>query len=295
MSTNWFSIGHTTHAADRTGCTVILFSELVPAAVDVRGGAPGTRETTLLDPSRRGLVDAIAFSGGSAFGLGVADGVMRYLSERGRGYQTPAGPVPLVPAAIVFDLMNGNPIAPSADDGYVAASNASFEDISTGQVGAGAGVTVAKLSGHPQPAGLGIASSDSAYGTATAIIVLNAIGDIRDPENGRYLARAADGSGSGRSGRDLLLNGGFRAREGEHTTIGAVLVSAPMDTYGLQRICIAAHDALARCVVPAHTVYDGDTFFAAAPTSKDANQVHIPTLSAAAEIAVEAAIISIFK
>jgi L-aminopeptidase/D-esterase-like protein len=294
----WFRIGHVTHVAERTGCTVIVFEEQVPAVVDVRGGAPGTRETDLLDAGRLvGRVDAILLSGGSAFGLAAADGVMRYLAERGRGLPTSAGPVPIVPAAVIFDLPNGAPRSPSADDGFAAAVAASPLPAQTGRVGAGTGATVAKLGalGTSTPSGIGIAASAFEAGTVTAVVVVNSLGDVRDPQSGTQLARSVDPAGMNRSARELALANAGHARIGENTAIGVVLVSTPIDRSALVRCGIAAHDALARCVEPAHTLFDGDTFFVASPSEGESSPRQLLAIQCAVEIAVERAIVSLFR
>jgi L-aminopeptidase/D-esterase-like protein len=142
-----FSVGHWSDAADQTGCTVVLFDRLVPAVVDVRGGAPGTRETDLLAADRLvGQVDAILLTGGSAHGLAAADGVMEFLRERRRGYQTQSGPVPIVSAAVIFDLAVGMPVWPTSQDGYAACVSAQpLSSSETGSIGAGMGATTSKL------------------------------------------------------------------------------------------------------------------------------------------------------
>jgi L-aminopeptidase/D-esterase-like protein len=291
-SHNWASIGHWTSIEDRTGCTVIVFDRQMPTVVDVRGGAPGTRETDLLSPGRLvGGADAILLTGGSAFGLAAADGVMQFLRERGQGFETAAGPVPIVPAAVIFDLASGSPIHPDARAGYAAASAATRVIPYSGSIGAGTGAMVAKLGGNPVQGGLGIASASTRDTVVTAIVVLNAVGDVRNPANRRWLASSSENV----TGRELLLGrDGTTVRAGENTTIGAVLVSSPLSRAGLWRCCVSAHDALARCVVPAHTVFDGDTFFATAPSSGDEDARTIAGVAAATEVAVERAIVSIF-
>ena len=290
----WYSIGHVTYPEHRTGCTAIIFDEHVPAVCDVRGGAPGTRETTLLDSSRTSVIDGLVLSGGSAFGLSTADGAMRYLVEQGRGYQTAAGPVPLVPAAIIFDLAVGSPYSPTADDGYAAAAAAVREPTSIGQIGAGCGATVGKLSGAPVTAGLGSATERCGADEVTALVVLNAVGDIVDPLHGRVVAgsRGADG---GPAGRAAAVARAADLRERESTTLGVLLISRPVPHSALQRCCISAHDAFARCVVPAHTPFDGDVFFAVAPSSGPVTPLELLGLCCAAEMAVERAILSIFS
>jgi L-aminopeptidase/D-esterase-like protein len=292
----WFKVGHVTHVDERTGCTVILFDRLSPAWVDVRGGAPGTRETDLLAPGRLvAAVDAILLTGGSAFGLAAADGVMTWLAEQGRGVPTAAGPVPIVPGAVIFDLAVGEPCRVTAEDGYVAASNASPDLHDSGLVGAGTGATVAKIGGGPAtPGGLGIASVTTGSVTVTAFVVLNALGDVRDPETGQWLARGQDAEGHPREGRDFAMHGAEAPPVGENTTIGAVLISGDVNHTTLVRSGISAHDALARCVVPAHTMFDGDTLFVVASGSGEVDPAGIMAISCATEVAVENAIRGLF-
>ena len=295
-SAAWFSVGHSTYPDERTGCTVILFDRLVPARVDVRGGAPGTRETSLLGAERLvGQADAILLTGGSAFGLAAADGVMRLLRERKRGVATSADAVPIVPAAVLFDLSVGTTYAPVADDGYAAAESASRLPVPTGRVGAGTGATVAKLGGTAGGnGGLGIAGATAGSTTVTAVVALNAVGDVVDPSTGKSIVHSIDPSGEMRRGRQLLLDSAAVASEAENTTIGAILIDGGVDGRLLQRSCIAAHDALARCIVPAHTLFDGDTFFAAGEHAADVTVQETATICAAVEVAVEAAIVQLF-
>jgi L-aminopeptidase/D-esterase-like protein len=292
----WFRIGHVTNEVGQTGCTAILFDNLVPATVDVRGGAPGTRETALLGAGRLvGRADAILLTGGSAFGLAAADGVMRYLAQRGRGFPTSTIPVPIVPAAVIYDLGHGSAVWPTADDGYAAAANAvAVEPPLAGQFGAGTGATVAKLGAGASLGGIGIASVEVRTTTVTAIVVLNAIGDIVDPETGQVLARTSDPDDRGRSGRELVIGAAAGPRSGENTSIGAVLIDGAVDRDSLQRCCVAAHNGLARCVVPSHTIFDGDTFFAAARQAGEISPGETLGITTATEMAVEQAIVSIF-
>lgn len=285
----WFSIGHTTLEEQRSGCTAIIFDRQVLAAVDVRGGAPGTRETTLLDPGNIGMLDAIVLSGGSAFGLRTADGVMQYLAERGRGFETRAGVVPLVSAAIIFDLGVGDAYHPTVDDGYAASVAAAPTGYGFGAVGAGTGATVAKLTGRPVRSGLGIGHASAVNFSITAVVVLNAVGDIRNPESGEWLA-VCDGVAA----RSTAIQGRSAARPLENTTIGAILVDCALDRKSLARVCISAQAALARCTVPAHTVLDGDTFFAACSSSGSPNTADVLAATALTEVAVEQAVLSIF-
>ncbi len=272
-------IGHWSDRQHRTGCTVIVFPESVLTAVDARGGAPGTRETDVLAPAnlvRR--ADAILLTGGSAFGLAAADGVMQGLRERGRGFRTAAGPVPIVPAAVLFDLANGSPVWPGAEAGRAALSAAvPVEVAERGPVGAGTGATVGKIAGAPGLGGIGIATVPVGLGSVTAIIAVNSAGvvDGTDPRPA-LLAHANLGQSS------VGLH--------ENTTIGAVVIDAVADAVALARCAIAAHDGLARMIVPCHTVFDGDTVFVSALWEGPTDPTQILLLSVATELAVEQAI-----
>lgn len=292
---HWYRIGHTSHLEDCTGCTVVVFDGMPPAVADVRGGAPGTREIELLQPGRQvGKVNAIVLTGGSAFGLAAADGVVRWLAEQGIGFPTRFGPVPIVPGAVIFDLGFGEPRHVLPDDGYAAARSATYTDRRTGRVGAGSGATVAKLGGAATPGGLGIATVRVGDNDVTAIVVLNALGDIRDPETGRWLARATDPSGARQTGREMAVAAQTRSSAVENTTIGIVLIDGAASRDAMVRCAISAHDALARCVVPAHTLFDGDTFFVVAQSEGSSSPGEILALASATEIAVERAIVGLF-
>lgn len=264
-------VGHFTDDRRPTGCTVVLTEAGAVAGVDVRGAAPGTRETDLLDPSN--LVDrvhAILLSGGSAFGLDATAGVMRWLAEHGIGF--PAGPtrVPIVPAAVLFDLEIGDAsIRPDAAAGYHACEAASAEPPAEGSVGAGAGATVGKLFGleRAMKGGIGTAAVKVGRITVGAIVAVNAVGDVVDPHSGAIVAgtRTEDGRlGSGAA--EAILQGdlppGLRA--GMATTIGVVATDATLTKAQARKLAQVAHDGLARTIEPSHTMWDGDTLFAVA-------------------------------
>jgi len=260
-------VGHHTLVERPTGCTVVLAEAGAVAAVDVRGGAPGTRETDLLDPVNSLVkeVHAIVLSGGAAFGLDAASGVVRYLEERDIGYDTQVAKVPIVPAAILFDLgVGGKPhIRPDATCGYEAAKAANTGAVQEGNVGAGAGATVGKLGGPGQAmkAGIGSAAIRHADGlVVAALVAVNAVGDIVDPASGKVVAgvRTPDGQGLVDARRLLRagMPGGQRPRPAENTTIGVVATNAQLTQVELQRVALMAHDA--------HTPVDGDTIFALA-------------------------------
>ena len=245
-------VGHWTDAVGRTGCTVVLPDEPAIGAVDVRGGAPGTRETDVVRLGSLGdQVHAILLTGGSAFGLDAAGGVMRWLEERGRGFAVGPVLVPIVPTAVIFDLLNGDPNArPDAAAAYAACDAASAQP-AEGLVGAGTGATVAKLRGREaaRPGGFGVAVARAGDVTVCAALVANAVGGIYDDERGEWIAALpADDTGA-------------PPPVGASTTIGAVITDAPLTKAQAHRVAVAAHDGIARAVRPAHTERDGDTMF----------------------------------
>ena len=263
-------VGHFTLTERPTGCTVIVLERGAVGGVDVRGGGPGTRETDLLDPVNMVQeVHAVVLSGGSAFGLDSATGVMRYLEERGIGFDTRVAKVPIVPAAILFDLGVGDArIRPGAECGYRAAQAATDGPVVEGDVGAGAGATVGKLggSGRAMKAGVGTASITTPEGlVVAALVAVNAVGDIIDPATGRVVAgvRSEDGK-SLADARTIVRSGVLRraARAGENTTIGIVATNARLTKAQATKIAQMTHDGFARAISPVHTPGDGDTVFA---------------------------------
>jgi L-aminopeptidase/D-esterase-like protein len=296
-------VGHHTLTERPTGCTAILVDgEGATGGISQRGGAPGTRETNLLDPLNLvERVNAIVLSGGSAFGLDAAQGVVRYLEERNVGYKTAAGVVPIVPAAILFDLgFGGNAkVRPTADCGYKAATAATDGPVVEGNVGAGAGATVGKMGGvvehpgypagrrMPMKAGLGSAAISLPNGlVVAAIVAVNGVGDIIDPETGKVVAGARNPDGSLADVRRLLREGALapRPRAGENTTIGLVATNARLTKSEANRLALMADDGCARAINPSHTMGDGDTVFALATGrwSGDANVTLIGALAAEA-------------
>jgi L-aminopeptidase/D-esterase-like protein len=268
-------VGHFTLAERLTGCSVVLAPEGAVGAVDVRGAAPGTRETDLLDPAN--LVDkvhAVLLSGGSAFGLDAATGVVRWLDEQGIGFETGYGRVPIVPAAVLFDLPvvreGDNPTArPNAEAGYAACEAASTAPPAAGNVGAGAGACVGKLFGLDRcmKGGIGNASVRVGPWVVGALVACNAVGDVIDPATGQVLAgaRTADGRNLLDTQRALLAGErGNRPLPGTNTTIGVVATNAMLTKAQAKRLAMSAHDGLARSICPAHTTLDGDTLFALA-------------------------------
>jgi L-aminopeptidase/D-esterase-like protein len=267
-------VGQHTLTERPTGCTVILVDgEGVPGGVSQRGGAPGTSETDVLHPLNMvDKVNAVVLSGGSAYGLDARQGVVRYLEERNIGWKVASGVVPIVPAAILMDLgFGGQPkIRPAADCGYKAAESATSGPVAEGNVGAGAGATVGKMGGRPMKGGIGSAAITLPNGlVVAAIVAINAVGDIIDPQTGQVVAgvRAEDGK-SIADVRKLLRSGavGRRAqpRPGENTTIGLVATNARLSKTDVNRVALMADDGLARAINPSHTAGDGDTVFALA-------------------------------
>ena len=264
-------VGHFTDPRRPTGCTAILFRRGAVAGVDVRGAAPGTRETDLLNPLNTvQQVHAIMLAGGSAFGLDTASGAMRYLEEHGIGFRIGNQVVPIVPAAILYDLSVGDGhIRPDAAAGYAACKAASAGPVAEGSIGAGAGATIGKYFGPRSMMKSGIGTASLSIGTTglivSAIVAVNAVGDVVDPSSGRIVAgaRKLDGSGfidtmgSLRQGR-----GRGDAGTGRNTTIGVVATNAIFDKAQMTKIAQMAHDGLARAINPVHTTLDGDTLFA---------------------------------
>ncbi len=266
------TIGHYTDLEALTGCTVILCLEGAVAGVDVRGGAPGTRETDLLRPMNLvNQVNAILLAGGSAFGLAAADGVVKFLEEKGYGFETGVAKVPIVPAAIVFDLAIGSStVRPGAEAGYKACLSASSERQEEGNVGAGTGATVGKALGWQwaMKGGLGLAGSTFPGGlVVNALAVVNAFGDILD-ENGEILAgvRSPQGGFLGTINffRTQVFDGKvkFGRGVGESTTLGVIMSNAKMTKEEVNKVAQMGQDGLARAINPVHTMFDGDIVFA---------------------------------
>jgi L-aminopeptidase/D-esterase-like protein len=291
-------VGHFTHGRRPTGCTVILCERGAVAGVDVRGSAPGTRETDLLNPINTvQQVHAVVLSGGSAFGLDAAAGVVRYLDERGIGYPTGAIPVPIVPAAILFDLGVGDPkIRPTAESGYLACQAASDASVAEGSVGAGAGATVGKLFGMERAMKGGVGTASIHVGktgiVVAALVAVNAVGDVRDPRTGKIIAGAR--SPDGRSFADAIghMRRGYGAEPPAepaiNSTIGVVATNAAFDKAQMNKIAQMAHDGLARTVNPVHTPFDGDTLFALSPGTLSRKGSHGAIGALAAEAVAEA-------
>lgn len=272
-------VGHWTDGAAQTGCTVVLFPAATVASGEVRGGAPGTREWELLAPERTvARLDAVVLTGGSAFGLAACDGVMRWCEERGIGVPTPAGPVPIVVGAVLFDLWVGDPtVRPGADSGYEACVNATTAEVPMGRIGAGTGATIGKWRGpqHARPGGIGSALRRHDGLVVAALMVVNAFGDLRSPAaTGEADAPDASNAPDARGARDApgaevadwpraqWPDDPFR-RPLVNTTIGVVATNATLDKIGCLLVAQSAHDGLARALAPAHTTVDGDAIVAA--------------------------------
>ena len=292
-------VGNAQNLAALTGCTVVLVRKGAVGGVDVRGGAPGTRETDLLNPINLvNKVHAVLLAGGSAFGLDAATGVMRYLEERKIGFDVGVAKVPIVPAAIIFDLGIGEAhIRPDAEMGYQACLAASKKPPEEGNIGAGTGATVGKLFGPAlaMKSGLGTASIKAAGIVVGALVVVNAFGDVIDPGNGSIVAGLRSGKvgplrvGGSEPfadtvemmkkalGRSIL---GMSTRS--NTVIGVVATNAKLDKAEATKVAQMSHDGVARSVRPAHTMIDGDTIFALSTGSRGANLTLVGTLAAEA-------------
>ena len=262
-------VGHDTDTRRPTGCSVVIARDGAVGGVDVRGAAPGTRETDLLEPSN--LVDkvhAIVLSGGSAWGLDAASGAARWLEEQGVGLAIPGvGRLPLVPAAVLFDLLVGDPhIRPDAEAGYRACAAASTRRPAEGNVGAGTGAVVGKIFGIQRAMRGGIGSASVTVGDVTvgALVACNALGDVVDPETAQVIAGARTVNGKRLlDTRQALLRGDSPQSilAGSNTTIGVIATNATLTKVQAHRLAVAAHDGLARAINPVHTMSDGDTLF----------------------------------
>ncbi len=268
-------VGHYTDEKGGTGCTVILCEEGAVAGVDVRGSAPGTRETDPLGLTHLvSFIHAVMLSGGSAFGLDAAGGAMRYLEERGIGHGVGAVKVPIVPTAILFDLLVGDShIRPGIPEGYQACLSAQSGPVAEGTVGAGTGATVGKIMGpeYGTKGGLGTASESFGDGFIVgAIVAVNAMGDVVDPETGKIIAGPRNEKGDGFLSTGDLMRHGVRNRPEilANTTIAVVATNAYINRPQATKIAQMAHDGLARAIRPVHTMFDGDTVFAIS-TEKD--------------------------
>jgi L-aminopeptidase/D-esterase-like protein len=290
-------VGNKENQQALTGCTAILFEGGAVAGVDVRGSAPGTRETDLLNPVN--LVDkvhAICLSGGSAFGLDAASGVMQFLEEEEIGLDVGVAKVPIVPAAVLFDLPFGNPkVRPDKQMGYEAAKAAITEKFDTGNSGAGCGATVGKLAGPGfcMKGGLGSASLRLENGVVIgAIVAVNPAGDVRDPSTGEILAGPYQEGILVDSIKLLEQNYQPTIPAGSNTTIGVIAVNADLTKAEATKVAQMAQDGYARTIYPAHTMFDGDTIFA---VSTGGERVPVDVIGGLAAKVMELAIINAVK
>lgn len=269
------AVGHWTDPVARTGCTAIILPEGTVGSGEVRGGGPASREFALLDPLRKVThVDAVVLTGGSAFGLAAADGVVAHLESIGRGHPTPAARVPIVPALAVYDLLVGDAsVRPDRAAGLAAAQAATDDDRAIGPVGAGTGCTVDKWlgAGRARPSGLVSASARVGDAVVAVLAAVNAVGSVGVDSRVEALDIEAPGSGM-------------------HTTIGVVATSARLDKVGCHQLAQGAHHGLARAIFPSHTGFDGDAFVAVATGGATGPIVDVDTLKIATVAVVERAI-----
>jgi len=282
-----FRIGQAENAEAATGCTVILAEGDMAAGVDVRGGGPASRECELLRPfSTTPTIHALVLGGGSTFGLGATDGVLQYLEERGIGYDMGVTHIPLICQSDIFDLTVGDPmVRPDMAMGYQACVNAEKRNYRDGNYGAGCGATVGKYLGmdYSMKSGIGSAAVQAGDLQLGAIVAVNAIGDIYDPEKGKMIAGLlTEDKKSFRSTEQVMYemaennNKGFVA----NTTIGAILTNAVFDKARLSKIASMTHNGYARCIRPVHTSLDGDTIYALSNGTVQADMDMVGTLAA---------------
>ena len=282
-----------------TGCTVIISEEGATAGVDVRGGSPGTRETDLLNPQN--LVDkihAVVLSGGSAFGLDAASGVMKYLEERNIGFDVQVTKVPIVCSAVLFDLVVGDyKIRPNLEMGYRACVNATDKECPSGNIGAGTGATVGKFLGtnRAMKGGLGSFAIQVGDLKVGALVAVNCLGDIIDPETGEILAGLLDEEGKTLVGTENILIQKYNEKKNifsGNTTIGVVATNGIFTKSEANKLASMAHNGYARSIRPAHTIFDGDTIFTMATGKVEAD---INVVGALAAKTMERAVINAIK
>ncbi|HEY8423182.1 MAG TPA: P1 family peptidase [Clostridia bacterium] len=289
-------IGHCNN--DYTGVTVVIFPQGAVAGVDVRGSAPGTRETDLLRCGNTvKKINAVMLAGGSAFGLDAASGVMRFLHEKGWGFDTGKHKVPIVTGAILYDLHDGVLHYPDSEMGYAACLNAKEDNYQCGRIGAGKGATVGKVLGlfNSSWGGVGFASVKIGQAEVCAVVAVNAFGDVFDCHNGRILAGAKLSLGQFLDTTNFILNNdlsSYKGSFGTNTTIGVVYTDAALDKEQVNKMASVAHDGLALCIRPVHTMFDGDTMFAASVGDKEAE---FNSLLVGATEAVRLAVINAVK
>jgi L-aminopeptidase/D-esterase-like protein len=262
---SYFKVGHFSDLENGTGCTVIIPPEDTVVSAAVQGASPGSRELALLSPDKKIThINALLLSGGSAFGLGAANGLMEYLAQNNIGYQTNYGVVPIVPAAVIFDLNIGNAEKyPQGQDAVTALKESSFNNLSCGNIGAGCGATVGKWHGmaDAMKGGLGTASTVHGDFKCSVLSVVNAVGDVLD-KKGNIVAGAID------SNKQFIAQNNMRKRWGkpvvglaDNTILIAVMINADFNKSQIHYLSQRAHYGIAKCVVPSHTSYDGDTIF----------------------------------
>ena len=298
-------VGHYTDLVGATGCTVVLVREGAVGGVDVRGAAPGTRETDLLRPENSvERVHGVLLGGGSAFGLAAADGVVRYLDERGIGHRVGHFSVPIVPAAIIFDLGIGSgDVRPGPDEGYAAATAASDAPVAQGTVGGGTGATVGKAYGRERgmKGGVGSASLELGDGIViAALAVVNAVGAVHEPDTGELLAGPREADGKPREAVGIYADPAFGQREAPgrreplnstplgNTTIGVIATNVGLTKAQASRLATVAHDGIALAVRPAHTPHDGDALFALATGAVDAPEEFLRLCAVAGSVMARA-------
>jgi L-aminopeptidase/D-esterase-like protein len=292
-------VGHAHDLEAATGCTIIISEEGAVAGVDVRGGAPGTRETDLLNPVNKAeKIHAVMLAGGSAFGLDAASGVMQYLEERGIGFDVLVTKVPLVCGAVLFDLALGDhKIRPDKAMGYRACLAAGNSGSGQGNIGAGAGASVGKIFGmaRAMKSGLGSFAVQAGDLKIGAIVAVNALGDVVDPDTGERLAGALNEDMSSLADTEKCLIGSCCGKKDffrGNTTIGIVASNALLTKAQASKVASMAHDGYARTICPAHTMFDGDTIFAMATGHVEADLTVVGLLAARV---VEKAVISAVK
>jgi L-aminopeptidase/D-esterase-like protein len=278
-------VGQAENPAAGTGCTIILCTQGAVAGVDVRGGAPGTRETDCLDPSNVvPCAHAVYLGGGSSFGLHGVDGVMQYLEENKVGFNVLVTTVPIVPAAVIFDLLVGDPMVRPDPAMARRACETAGKTVAQGNVGAGTGATVGKGAGRSRvmKGGLGTASVRVGDLVVGAIVAVNCFGDVRDVETGEVLAGALNASGDGFEPLLSLFLAGTQPADpfSGNTTIGVVATNAALDKAQARRVAMMAHDGFARAIEPIHTMHDGDTIFALSTGSVAADLSIVGALAA---------------
>jgi L-aminopeptidase/D-esterase-like protein len=291
-------VGHYTDLEAVTGCTVILSENGATAGVCVSGSAPGTRETDLLKPGNLvQQVHGLLLTGGSAFGLDAASGVMQFLEEKNIGFQTEKIKVPIVPAAVIYDLDIGNPyIRPNKESGYIASKNATSNEVIQGNVGAGTGAMVGKGAGkgYSMKGGIGSSSIDVGKGIVIgAISVVNATGDIY--ENGNIIAGAIDENNNFLNIYNLMKKRIFFANSGENTTLSVVATNARLTKEWANKIAQVANDGLARAIKPVHSLFDGDTVFCISTGYIDVDFFEISLIAELAAEVLEKSIINAVK